>query len=81
MARLLVNDAETEKLVFNTSQDKPIPVLKGRRAYQRELTIPTDVSLGAQQLRAEAWYGAVGNPQQSKRVSTGQPTEIKIVEK
>jgi hypothetical protein len=59
------NDAKTQKLVINTSQDEAVPLLKGRRAYSRKLTIPEDVSLGSQTLRSEAWYGVVGKPSQS----------------
>jgi hypothetical protein len=74
------NDPETNRLIFNTGQDKEVPVTKGRQYPQRELTIPKDVSLGSQNLRAEVWFGEVGKPLESKRAATVQPTKIKIVE-
>lgn len=74
------DDAKSRKLINNTSQDRTVGALTGRRVYSRELTIPTDVSLGAQTLRAEVWYGVVSKPSESKVVGTRPPTTIQIVE-
>jgi pyrimidine deaminase RibD-like protein len=71
---------KTGKFFFNTSEDKPISLKKGSSTYQRDFTIAKDAPLGDQMLRTNVWYGTVGDSTKSKRVSSGPPIPIKVVE-
>jgi hypothetical protein len=71
-------DGPRKKSIYNTSQDKRISLSKGRFEYDRDLTIPTDVSPGIHKLSANVWRGVVGNSEKSVNIAKGGPVEVVI---
>ena len=58
-------DHKRKKSIYNVHQDKPISLLKGTHEYDRDLTIPADVSLGSHMLGAGLWQGVLGDSTKS----------------
>jgi hypothetical protein len=72
-------DDKRKKSVFNVHQDKPVSLLKGTHEYDRDLTIPADVSLGNHALQANVWRGVVGDSAKSVAIASGGRIEIAVV--
>jgi hypothetical protein len=72
-------DNKRGKSVFNVHQDKPVSLLKGTHEYDRDLTIPADVSLGNHMLQANIWRGVVGDSTKSSTIATADRIEIVVV--
>jgi pyrimidine deaminase RibD-like protein len=73
-------DAMTDKVFFNTSEDKAISLTKGKSTYDRPFTIAKDASPGDQKLNTNLWRGVVGDSKKSKWIAGGPPLAIKILE-
>jgi hypothetical protein len=71
---------KTNKLFFNTSEDKRIPLTKGKHTYDRNFTIATDAPLGEQMLGTSVWRGVVGDSRKSKFIAGRPPIPIKVVQ-
>ncbi len=72
-------DPKRGKPVYNPSEDKRISLLKGTHAYDRNLTIPADASLGSHMLGAGVWQGVLGDSSKSVAIAKGTPVEIVVV--
>jgi hypothetical protein len=72
-------DPKRGRPVYDTSQDKLISLFKGRHEYDRDLTMPPDVSLGNHMLRANVWHGVVGDSTHSVAIANGGAVEIVVV--
>jgi pyrimidine deaminase RibD-like protein len=68
------------KLFFNTGEDKPISLTKGKNTHDRNFTIAKDAALGDQKLQTNIWRGAVGNSSKSKWIGGTSPIPIKVVD-
>jgi pyrimidine deaminase RibD-like protein len=71
---------QTEKLFFNTNEDKAIALTKGKNLYDRNFTIAKDAPLGKQMLATNVWRGIVGDSRKSKWLAGLPPIAINIVE-
>jgi hypothetical protein len=71
---------KTQQLFFNTSEDKPVSLAKGRKSYDRRFTIAKNAPLGEQMLQASLWRGVVGDSSKSKWIDGRPPIAIKVVE-
>jgi len=71
---------KTQRLFFNTSEDKSISLTKGRNSYDRRFTIAKDAPPGEQMLQASLWRGIVGDSSKSKWIDGRPPIPIKVVE-
>ena len=69
----------TDKLFFNTSEDKAVSLTKGRTTYQRNFTIAKDAPLGKHMLDASVWRGVVGNSSKSKYIAGRPPIPINVI--
>jgi hypothetical protein len=67
---------KTNKLYFNTLEDKAISITKGQQTYERFFTIPKDAPLGEHMLDVSVWRGAVGSSQKSKWIAGGPAVPI-----
>jgi hypothetical protein len=65
--------------LFNTREDRPISLTKGRKSYDRKFTIAKDVPLGEQKFDASLWRGAVGDSSKSRWIA-GKSIPIEIVD-
>jgi hypothetical protein len=63
----------------NPRQDKAVSVMKGTREYDRDLTIPADKPIGNYNLQGGIWRGALGDSNNSVRLSHGGPVKIVVV--
>jgi pyrimidine deaminase RibD-like protein len=70
---------KTGKLFYNTKEDKPVALAKGKASYNRNFTISKDAPLGEHMLRVNVWRGVVGDSTKSKWIG-GRSTPITIVE-
>jgi pyrimidine deaminase RibD-like protein len=71
---------KTQQFFFNTSEDRPISLTKGRKSYNRKLTIARNVPQGEQMLQASVWRGTVGDSSKSKWIAGGRPIPIEVVD-
>jgi hypothetical protein len=71
-------DEKTGKLFHDTSEDKPVSLVKGRKEYARALTIAKDAPLGEQKLSTSLWRGTAGDSTRSKWIVGARPISITI---
>jgi pyrimidine deaminase RibD-like protein len=67
------------QLSFNTREDRPISLTKGRKSYDRKFTIAKDAPLGEQKFDASLWRGTVGDSSKSRWIA-GKSIPIEIVD-
>jgi hypothetical protein len=72
-------DKKSGREVYNTREDQPVSLTKGKNNYVRNFTIPTDAPLGEQLLNTNVWRGVVGDGSKSKTVASWPPTTITII--
>jgi pyrimidine deaminase RibD-like protein len=71
---------KTNKLFFNTSEDKAVSIVKGQRTYERVFTVAKEATLGEQMLDVSVWRGMVGNSQKSKWIAGGPAIRIEVTD-
>jgi hypothetical protein len=71
-------DKKSGRIVYNTKEDKPVSLTKGKNTYVREFTLPTDAPLGEQLLNTNVWRGVVGDSSKSQIVASRPPARIAI---
>lgn len=66
------------KLFYNTREDRPISLEKGKHSYQRDFTVASDAPPGEQMLGVNVWRGVAGDSSKSKCIARGTPVRIVI---
>jgi pyrimidine deaminase RibD-like protein len=72
-------DKQSGRIFYNTKEDKPVALAKGRGNYVRDFTIATDAPIGGQFLGTNVWRGVVGDSSKSELVASRPPIPINIV--
>lgn len=68
------------RFFHNLSEDKVIPLRKGKNVCHRDFTIAKDATLGEQLLSTSVWRGIARDGKEPKYLVGGSPLPIKIVE-
>jgi pyrimidine deaminase RibD-like protein len=74
-----LKDKKSGRVVYNTKEDQPVSLTKGKNTYVRYLTIPADAPLGEQILNTNVWRGEVGNSNKSKVIASRPPATITVI--